>query len=514
MRARFIPSELQRASLWWIVSLDFGGRTWRVSQSALSIESTAAGRHLSVSAGLDTAEAELSAPWMGSEPEQRSISLELSIPELDVGMLLGRGYELDGAPVEVAIWREGDTWEDRLQLLRGQITSYEWGAKGEPLAIEAEESIELDRGVIPPPGAVVSLATWPDGLEDQMGQPYPWILGAPGHDGTPASPAIYIYDTRVGVRELLLVAGHEVTAVSVRIHDGTSYESFPIEHITDGLGRTVAVIDLALASALVVDPSLSYSVSWLAHGGIRGSNGGDALGAGSIIEAILALSTLPIDRGSLAAIRSYLDAWKIGAYIVEPISPMDWVADALLPLLPVALLTGPAGWRMVPTPLEPIRARTIGTLTASQSVRREGRVRRIGRDEVANRVEVLYGIETSSGEPRASAVVGPTWDGVEHPALSTRLSAQIYGIQPRSEETVAVYEAPTAMRIARHIAAIYAYPRDAVSYQGQRLQWIQPADILWISDSDLHLERAGWVENIRLTPDTATADLVMWRVNV
>ena len=129
-------------------------------------------------------------------------------------------------------------------------------------------------------------------------------------------------------------------------------------------------------------------------------------------------------------------------------------------------------------------------------------------------MELLYGIETTNGEPRSSAVVGPTWDGVEHPALSTRLSAQIYGIQPRSEETVAVYDDATAMRIARHIAAIYAYPRDALTYTGQRLQWLQPADILWISDSDLHLERAGWVESIRLTPDTASVDFILWRVNV
>ena len=138
MRSRYQPSELRTAKLWWIVSLDFGGRTWRVSQASLSIESTEAGRWLSVSAGLDTAEAQLTAPWMGTAPEQRSISLELSIPELDVGLLLSRNYELDGAPVEVAIWREGDTWEDRLQILRGQITSYEWGAKGEALALEAE----------------------------------------------------------------------------------------------------------------------------------------------------------------------------------------------------------------------------------------------------------------------------------------------------------------------------------------------------------------------------------------
>ena len=509
MRSRFQPSELRTAKLWWIVSLDFGGRTWRVSQAPLSIESTDAGRWLSVSAGLDTAEAQLTAPWMGTAPERRSISLELSIPELDVGMLLSRGYELDSAPVEVALWREGDQWEDRLQILRGQITSYEWGAKGEALALEAEEAVELDRGLLPPPGATVSAQTWPGAPEDALGAPYPWILGAPGSDGTPASPACYI---DVVPRNLLLVAGHPVSAVSVVVSDGTSTESLLIEHLSDGAGRLVAVVDLDTATTIAVDPTLTYSVAWTTGGGLVGPTG-EALTAGTVIEAILAHSTLPIDRGSLSAARSYLDAWKIGAYIVEPISPMEWVTDALLPLLPVALLTGPSGWRIVPTPLEPTQSRTIGTLTASQSIRRDGRVRRIGRDEVANRVELLYGIETTDGEPRSSAVVGPAWDGVEHPALSTRLSAQIYGIQPRSEETVAVYDDATAMRIVRHIASIYAYPRDVVTYTGQRLQWLQPADILWISDSDLHLERAGWVESIRLTPDTATVDFILWRVN-
>lgn len=510
MRRRFLPSELSTAPLWWIVSFDFGGRTWRVSQASLSIESTDAGRHLAVSAGLDTAEAQLSAPWMGSAPEQRSIGLELVIPELDVGSMLARGYELDGAPVEVALWREGDTWEDRLQILRGQITSYEWGAQGEGLSLEAEEVVELDRGILPPPGAVVSAQTWPGAPEDSNGTAYPWIIGAPGSDGTPASPAVFVDTTP---RNLLLVAGHSVSALSVTVSDGTDTESLTIEHIADGAGRLVAVVDLDTAVTIAVDTSLSYAVAWTAGGGLLGPQG-EALGAGSSIEAILALSTLPIDRGALAAVRAWLDAWKVGAYIVEPVSPLEWVADALLPLLPIAMLTGPDGWRIVPTPLEPTEARTVATLTASQSIRRDGRVRRIGRSDVANHVQVFFGIDAAQGEPRASAIVGPDWDGVQHPSLSTRLSAQVYGRQSRSEETVAVYDSSTAMRIARHIASIYAYPRDAVTYIGRRLQWVQPGDILWISDSELHLERAGWVENVLLTPETAKADLVLWRVNV
>ena len=510
MRRRYQPSELRTARLWWIVSFDFGGRTWRVSQSSFSIESPEINRYISVSAGLETAESQLSAPWMGSAPEQRSTSLELSIPDLDVGLLLSRGYELDGAPVEVALWREGDTWDDRMQVLRGQITGYEWGAKGEMLAIEAEESVALDRAILPPPGATVSLATWPAAPEDGIGAAYPWILGAPGSDGTPASPGRFVATTP---RNLLLVAGHPVAATSVLVSDGTSTESLLIEHMADSVGRQVAVVDLDTATTITVDPTLSYVVAWTGGAGLLGPQG-EATGAGSVIEAILALSTLSIDRGSLAAVRSHLDAWKVGAYIEEPVSPLEWVSDALLPLLPVALLTGPSGWRIAPVPLEPTQARTVATLTASQSIRRDGRVRRVGRDEVSNRVELRYGIAGADGEPGAAAVVGPDWSAGEHPALPTRLSAQLYGRQVRSEETVAIYDSTTAMRCARYIASIYAYPRDVATYLGQRMQWIQPADLLWLVDADLLIERAAWAESIRLTPDSAAVDLVLWRSNV
>ena len=511
MRTRYTPAELRTARLWWIVSLDFGGRTWRVSQGSLSIESTELNRWISVSAGLEGAETEMTAPWMGTEPESRRASVTLSIPELDVGLLLGRGYEMDGQPLRIDLWREGDNWDDRLQVLAGTVASYEWGAKGEVLTIEAEELAYQDRALLPPPGAVVSAATWPSALEDQLGAAYPWIFGAPGSDGSAAAPAIYVVDSRVGVRLLLLVAGHPVTAVSVRVFDGTTYESFPIEHINDGLGRNVAVVDLAGATLIAVDPSLTYSTAWLARGGLIGCNGGDATGAGSVIEAVLALSTLPIDRGSLAAVRSLLDAYKIGAYVEEPISPMEWVLDALIPLLPVAILTGPSGWRLVPVPVEPTDVRTIGTLTASAAIRRDGPVRTVGRDEVANRVELRYAISQEAGDPSATAVAGYNWDGSEHPALLSRLSAQVYGRKLRSDETVAVYDAGTALRIVRNRAAMYAFPRQVVTYVGQRLQWLQPGDIVQLEDSELHLSRVAWVERITLTPDSASVDLVLWR---
>jgi hypothetical protein len=138
-------------------------------------------------------------------------------------------------------------------------------------------------------------------------------------------------------------------------------------------------------------------------------------------------------------------------------------------------------------------------------------VRTVGRDEVANRVELRYAISQEAGDPSATAVAGYNWDGSEHPALLSRLSAQVYGRKLRSDETVAVYDAATALRIVRNRAAMYAFPRQVVTYVGQRLQWLQPGDIVQLEDSELHLSRVAWVERITLTPDSASVDLVLWR---
>lgn len=538
MRRRFTSSELAGARLWWVLSFDFGGKTWRVANGALSIETVANGssRYLAVPGGLGDAGVEMEAPWMGRAPEARSGDFEAVVPGLDVGATLAARYELDGQPAEVAVWREGDVWENRMVVLSGQVTDYEFGAPGDGIRLTIEESVTLDRAQFPEMGAVVSAVTWPDAAENAIGVPYPWILGAPGSDGTQASPALFVRTTLSGGdRELLLVAGHAVTATSVLISDGTSttsvhyhhdldgtitsattttpnVESFLIEHMEDGSGRLVAVVDITSAATIAVDVALSYTAAWTGGAGMVGVSGAEATGAGSILETVLSRSTLPVDRGSLSAVRDQLDAWPLGAQIQEPLSPMDWATDALLPLLPVAILTGPNGWRVVILPLEPTQRDCVCTLTAGPAVQRIGRARREGQDEIANRIELRYAVDVVSGNTRKTAVVSEEWDGASHPSLSVRTSNQIYGVRSESSESVAVYEATAAIRTVRWKAALYTFPRSVITYAVPQYQWLQPGDLVWLVDAELSIQQPAWVSRVLLSPGAAVADLVIWRL--
>jgi hypothetical protein len=268
------------------------------------------------------------------------------------------------------------------------------------------------------------------------------------------------------------------------------------------------VVDLAGASTIAVDTSLDYATGWTG-GGLPGVSGTPALGAGSIIEAVLATSTLPIDRGSLASVRSRLDAYKIGAYIEESTSPLAWVADALLPLLPVSVVTGPAGWRIIPALLEATEAGTIATLTASPSVIRDGAVSLEGRDTIATHIELRYAVEAVSGETTATAIAGI--EAGEHTSLATRKAAGVYGRRVRSEESVAVYDDATAIRIVRWLAAANAFPRQSVSYTGPFLHWLQPGDLVWLDDASLSISRVAVVEQVRMAPEECSVKLVLWR---
>ena len=540
MRRRFTSSELAGARLWWVLSFEFGGKTWRVANGALSIEFTngGAGRWLAIPGGLGEATVEMEALWMGRAPEARSGDFEAVVPGLDVGANLAARYELDGQPAEVAVWREGDTWENRLIVLSGQITDYEYGAPGDGIRLTIEESVTLDRAQFPESGATVSAVTWPDAAENAIGVAYPWIIGAPGSDGTQASPALFVRSTvSGGDRELLLVAGHAVTATSVLISDGTytetvhyhhdpdgtitsattttpNVESFLIEHMEDRAGRLVAVVDITSAADIAIDVALDYTAAWTGGAGMVGVSGSAATGAGSILEAVLSRSTLPVDRGALSTVRDQLDAWPLGAMVQEPLSPMEWVTDALLPLLPVAILTGPNGWRVVPLPLEPTQRDCICTLTAGPAVQRIGRSRREGQDEIANRIELRYAVDVVSGNTRKTAVVSEEWDGASHPSLSVRTSNQVYGVRSVSSESVAVYEATAAIRTVRWKAALYAFPRTVITYAVPQYQWLQPGNVVWLVDSELSIEQPAWVQRVVLSPGAAVADLVVWRLNV
>ena len=518
MRRRFAASEVATAPLWWIVSIRVAGVWRRYSSAPLEIEATTDSRWYRVSAGVTGASVVARAPWLGQAPEVRSASLAIVDAELDVPLLHSRRHRLDRQPVEVALWREGDTWEQRVVVLSGVVVGYRYGAPGEPLEVDAEESIQEDRALFPPVGAVISDLTWPD-RPDGVDGAYPAPVGTPGlgpAGNVPATPAPFVESIADGgARDLLLVAAYPVAATSVWIFDGTLLESLALEVVADGRGQLVTVVDLAGAASIAVDPTVEYFAAWSQASLLSVTGTGGVAGAGSAIEAVLALSTLPIDRASLAAVRDYLDGWKVGAVVTEPMPPADWVAQALLPLLPVAALTGPEGWRLVPVRLDAQRADCVGTLRAERpSVVRDGGVTEEGRDQVANVLELRYALDLAQSEQSQTAKLsGAGWDGESHPTLQSSVSYADFGQRVRSEETVALYDETSAWRTLQWWAAAYSEPWTVIRYQCWGYAWVQAGDLLWLVDEELYLERPVWVQSIQWQDGGGQMiEVVAWRL--
>lgn len=517
MRQRWTQADIRGASLWFVASLTAGGQVYRWAEKPLSINSDTGS--LSISPGLQGARVSQSAPWMGREPEQRKATVELSPARgINPAELLRGRYMLDGSPLEIALWREGDPWEDRQIRMNGWVTSYEWGGSKEPLSIYAEESALQDRALIPEPGALVSPATWPYAAPSMLGIQYPTILGAPGSNGVPASPAMFVACSTIGGSEdLLLVAGHPVSATSVSItaSDGTGPEVFAITTRTDGLGRQVSVVDISAAALITKDATLSYRVAWDQGGAgmLAVSGTSPALGAGSILEAVLARSTLPVDRGSLSSARDPLNAYQLGGFIQQPLSPLEWVTRIVLPLLPVSILTGPSGWRVLPILLSPKLSDCICTLKVGTQVVRLERARRVGFDEVANEFELAYALNIDTNAQTASALLsGAGWDGVSHTDLSSQLSRNTYGPRIWTGQTIAIYHQSTAYKTLRWQSIAYAFTRILLRYSCiQTYSFLCPGNMVWLVDDVLCLDRPAWVQVVDLTSDgRVEIELVCW----
>ena len=499
---------------WWVVTLVVAGQERHYARSPLPIEDNARGRWLRVGAGLGGGEVAVSAPWLGQTPEERTTDLSILDPGLDMATLHAQGHTLDGIPAEVALWTEGTDWQDREILLSGQVTGYRWGTPEEATEISAAASVSQDRGLIPPPEAAVNAATWPYASENATGL-YPYVLGAPGSDGVRAVPCLFVESiAQGGARDLLLIAGHPVSAASVLVFDGSSSESLLVEQVADGAGRLVSVVDLSTATVIANDEALDYYCAFNDGAGgllsITGTNA--ATGAGSVLEAVLALSTLPIDRSSLASVRDALNAYKMGAVVTEAISPADWVVDGAVPFLPVALTTGPKGWRFTPVLLDAAYPDCAGTLTARRpNVVRQGLVEQEGRDEIANTLELRYSIDLDASE---SAQTAQVTGGTTHPTLPAVLSRQIYGERVKSEETVWVYDAPTAYRILLHWARAYAFPRSVLTYRCLGCEWVRPGTYIWLVDAELQIERAAWVQSATYNEaGYQVVQVVLWRAD-
>jgi hypothetical protein len=250
-------------------------------------------------------------------------------------------------------------------------------------------------------------------------------------------------------------------------------------------------------------------------GGLRTRRGDLLRGAGDVLEWVLTTYyTGPVDHGRLQAVRDHLNRWKIDTYISAPTNMMDWLRREILPLLPVELREGEHGIYPAVVRWDLAESDCVDHLDASL-----GDVSRVGDvsytdGDLKNEITVRYRPGRTQGDWLASRTVtaragfltylSSSWSSsggstgtrtataadpsiVPHPACAA--SQAKYGVQAVTLDAYAVWDSPTAVLVASHIAARYALPRLSVRYQGS-VEHLEIGQGVTLTDPELHLSAA------------------------
>lgn len=519
MGRRFTASELLGdVDLVWLLSIEWAGRTYRWSSrpcAPLDADSQAVPHD----GGLPAVEFSESFSLLSLSPDTRSVSLELDFP-VDVAALIQAGHDLAAGTGELALWRDGDAYEDRMVLLSGRVREPEYGADGEPVALTMEQEPWDDRALVPASTARVTPDTWPTAASAAKGIYYPLVFGEPGlfrdSDGTEettsGSPGLVVeWDGVNSVALTVLIAGHEVAASSVKVYtaDGQSSVTLSVSHTTDGLGRKVAIVDLSGESATFADDS-EYWIGWNDGGGILSDDRSEAItGAGDLLLYFLRQASVEADYGRFRALRDQLNAYKIGGYIDEATSPAEWLADNLLPLLPVSLVWGTDGvypvlWDLDAGPLD-----AVGEVVAGPGIVRTGPVKyiRAARD-LLNELRLSFALRARTGEFRRVLTCTPEPDPDSADDFASHysvISASRYGVQGESIETDVVYDTSTAGLILQWMVRAKALPIRTVTYEcGVDHGWLEPGDVILLTDEELSFsEQVALVESLTWTSEVS-----------
>ena len=425
-----------------------------------------------------------------------SIQLYTGVNLMD---LWAKGISLEGVKASVYLLLENASgkitqqWDSKIRLYTGIIEEPVFGDPSAP-----NDLIEFSIEAVPWDAKRLMLgqnfidSRFPDrDVDTADGRVFPLILGNPGKDvqqtdGSLLSfPAFPCYCSRNyqlvpipgGVYNgKFLLAGHETVSQSMIITDGNSYTN-PLDPSIDP-PLTVTFENSSYPSytyvgLLIVAPQGAFipgetfndpAQTWWGYftdlgGGIANPyNLTEGLTkAGDVLRYALQLTGQKIDDGAFANISNFLNRYQIDGYINDPeIAVWDWVSGNLLPLLPIAIRSGPNG-------IKPILD-TLGALTHIQpiasislGINEEGT--QLGpvettkaTSDIINDCTIAYAKNGLSQQhtqvSRCRAIATDNQDISSEYAI---LSESKYGTKPYSLQTDYVYDRATANLIAQDI---------------------------------------------------------------
>ena len=498
--------DLRPMSLVWLLDIESGGDVIRLSTEPLEAPTGEQGAPVAYFPGLEFAEEvpETVDPF-GDSPGLRSVDLSLYLDHLEhidtLPALIDDGFDIASARGLLRLY--GRTSGTVSTVVDGVFRGVEYGLPGDPLTCSLEEVTEDDPGLFPPADAKVTVATWPNASDKAIGERYPWVLGEPGEPGVYTGPGIFVDTT--GGAELLLVAGHEVQASSVVIVNDSD-NTFAVRAVTttaDGNGRFCSTVNLN-ASGITIDTGDDYFVRWgNAGGGLLKEDGALLRGAGDVVRWMLGYSKGRIDSGRVSAATPFLNGFQIDTVIQAPpdsrFSPWEWLADHLLPILPVDVRGGPGGhylavWRHEATGQDPAthidvdggRASLVSSVSYSD------------REDVANEIALSYKSDPRGNKYHGRAVVTGDVDSADPDARSNlaciasrsryRDSHGAPEVRVMEESSEVIWSDATAGAVLAWWAQRYALQARLVGYQADAevCGHLEPGDRVTVTHSDMN----------------------------
>jgi hypothetical protein len=518
-----LPSDLALGAVVYLLEVDYAGQPLRVAETTLhDLPFGDGGALVSYDGALDIAPPARALDLFSRTPTDRAASCTLNLAELiDVPAMLAQGHRLQGMPARVYLHAMGST--RRELIVDGIVDGVEFGALNEPITFIVRQSISEDLGSthpaaqflgVPAFGADGSTWNW-DG--EFSGEYLPIVIGKPGSgDGTSfGSPAFGLNNVPGGTVSAS-AAAHAVAATSVYIENfdnGQTGTRSVLSQYRDVRGRRIALVDLSPWSAPRWSEGDEMWVDWGASlGGAVDASGALIRGAGDAIEYLLRRSTTQIDWGRLLAVLPLLNGYKIDTAIVrapdEPVRPWAWLAQHVLPLLPVSVLTTANGLSLALWRYDTPAADAVAALTDGLNCSRASAVAASDADDIRNEFEVLYGWDAKTNAPTrrlvltgSDATLNDDSDAVE--SYDLRVSVDRYGRRPAEPiKATAVWDHGTAHRIAQWMARRGGLPSLTVAYDIEpEFAWLSPGDVVTITDDGL-----GWSERVALVEDCTHAD--------
>jgi len=491
----FLPGDLAGSELVWLLDIDWLGRVIRLSEDHRSAPFGDSGEMVDYLPGLDLGGSVDQALDLFSDASSLpSVSVTLNLAGIvDVPDEIAKGRDFAAATGRLSLWARGDSTADtdRIVVVEGRFRAPEYGSADEPITATLEEFPGIEPALLPRFRHRIEAQTWSSAAESTLLQWYPQILGSPGAGSTYGSAGFLVNATS----DQLMIAGHPVSASTVKIRnatDGTA-ATRSVAAQADARGVTTSIVDLT-GSGVTVGQDEEYWVQWPAAAGGHADHNGSAIsGAGSALRWLLERSSLRWDRGRLAAILPYLDAYRVD-FAIQPsadqrVDPWDFIQTHLLPILPItpahASTTG--GLSFVLWRFDALEGDAIGHLLADHAeVARLSAVTYSDVDSVANEFRLAYSWNAETNKPTAAYTLSGDELVIADGASSNnycRVSVGRYGSRVREEASEIIYDSATAAKVCGWWSRAFALASREVTYSApQTFGYLELGDPVLLTD--------------------------------